>query len=286
MPEPRPFRLIALDLDGTLLDDQRNISSADEAALRRFFSGGGTVVLASGRMTPNIRPFYDAIGIDGPTIGYNGALARDSRAAGSGVILGTPVPARYADEIIEYTRREHFHLNYYIGEKLYAREDPDLRRFAELYSRQTGALFRFVPDLERFKGSEPTKLIIITDPTVPERPDPRHRDELYDFWYARWGEELGVMLYKTNPEYLEFCHRDASKGTALLAVARHYGIEQSLTMAFGDNFNDVSMLRAAGCGVAVANANQEALEAADWVSPLSNNESAVADAIERLVTDA
>lgn len=286
MPEPRPFRLIALDLDGTLLDDQRNISSADEAALRRFFSGGGTVVLASGRMTPNIRPFYDAIGIDGPTIGYNGALARDSRAAGSGVILETPVPARYADEIIEYTRREHFHLNYYIGEKLYAREDPDLRRFAELYSRQTGALFRFVPDLERFKGSEPTKLIIITDPTVPERPDPRHRDELYDFWYARWGEELGVMLYKTNPEYLEFCHRDASKGTALLAVARHYGIEQSLTMAFGDNFNDVSMLRAAGCGVAVANANQEALEAADWVSPLSNNESAVADAIERLVTDA
>ncbi len=285
MPEPRPFRLIALDLDGTLLDDQRNISSADEAALRRFFSGGGTVVLASGRMTPNIRPFYDAIGIDGPTIGYNGALARDSRAAGSGVILETPVPARYGDEIIEYTRREHFHLNYYIGEKLYAREDPDLRRFAELYSRQTGALFRFVPDLERFKGSEPTKLIIITDPTVPERPDPRHRDELYDFWYARWGEELGVMLYKTNPEYLEFCHRDASKGTALLAVARHYGIEQSLTMAFGDNFNDVSMLRAAGCGVAVANANQEALEAADWVSPLSNNESAVADAIERLVTD-
>ncbi len=285
MPQPRPFRLIGLDLDGTLLDDQGSISSADTAALRRFSSGGGTVVLASGRMTPNIRPFYEAIGIDGPTIGYNGALARDSWAAGGGVILETPVPTRYADEIIEYTAREHFHLNYYIGEKLYARDDPDLRRFAELYSRQTGAQFHFVPELERFTGSEPTKLIIITDPTVPQRPDPRHRDELYDFWYARWGEELGVMLYKTNPEYLEFCHREASKGTALLAVARHYGIDESLTMAFGDNFNDVSMLHAAGCGVAVANANREALKAADWVSPLSNNESAVADAIERLVSD-
>jgi Cof subfamily protein (haloacid dehalogenase superfamily) len=275
--------VVALDLDGTLLDDAGNVSPADTAALQRFSAAGGIVVLASGRMTANIRPFYDVIRIDGPTIAYNGALARDSQAAGGGVILETPVPARYADEIIDYTRREHFHLNYYLGEKLYARSDPDLRHFAELYSKQTGALFQFVPDLEQFRGGKPTKLIIITDPTVPGSPDPRHRDELHGFWHARWGAEPGVMLYKTNPEYLEFCHREAGKGTALLAVARHYGIDQSHTMAFGDNFNDVSMLLAAGCGVAVANANEEATAAADWVSPLTNNESAVADALERLV---
>ncbi len=284
LPTPRPFRLVALDLDGTLLDDHGNISPADAASLRRFSAAGGVVVLASGRMTPNIRPFYDRIGTDGPTIGYNGALARDSQAAGSGVIAQTPLSARYADRIIDYTRREHFHLNYYIGEKLYARGDPDLRRFAELYSKQTGAAFEFVPDLERFKGSEPAKLIIITDPTDPGRPNPRHRDELYELWHERWGDEVGVTLYKTNPEYLEFCHRNASKGDALLAVACHYGIDRAFTMAFGDNFNDVSMLRAAGCGVAVANANEEAIAAADWVSPLTNNESAVADALERLLS--
>lgn len=286
LPSRRPFRVVALDLDGTLLDDGGNISPADATALQRFSSAGGIVVLASGRMTANIRPFYDVIRIDGPTIAYNGALARDSQAAGGGVVLETPVPARYADEIIDYTAREHFHLNYYIGEKLYARDDPDLRRFADIYSRQTGAVFHFVPDLDRFRGGEPTKLIIITDPSDAAHPHLRHRDELYDFWQARWGEELGVMLYKTNPEYLEFCHREAGKGSALLALARHYGIDQSLTMAFGDNFNDVSMLRAAGCGVAVANANEEALAAADWASPLTNNESAVADALERLVADA
>jgi HAD superfamily hydrolase (TIGR01484 family) len=286
LPPRRRFRLVALDLDGTLLDDGGNISPADAAALQGFSVAGGIVVLASGRMTPNIRPFYDVIRIDGPTIAYNGALARDSQAAGGGVVLETPVPARYADEIIEYTESERFHLNYYIGEKLYARDDPDLRRFAKLYSRQTGAVYHFLPDLEHFRCGEPTKLIIITDPSDPARPDPRHRDELYGFWHARWGAEPGVMLYKTNPEYLEFCHREAGKGNALLAVARHYGIDQSLTMAFGDNFNDVSMLQAAGCGVAVANANEEALAAADWASPLTNNESAVADALERLVTAA
>lgn len=280
-PDPKPFRLIALDLDGTLLDDEGRISPADAAALKGFSEAGGIVVLASGRMTDNIRPFYDVMGIDGPTIAYNGAVTRESRAAGGGVILETPLPARYADELIDYTRREHFHLNYYVDEKLYAREDPELRRFAELYSRQTGAVYHFVPDLERFRGGEPTKLIVVTDPTVPGEPNPRHRDELYEGWRERWGAEVTVM--RTNPEYLEFYHREAGKGRALMGLCQHYRIDGDLTLAFGDNFNDVSMLKAAGCGVAVANSNEDAAVAADWVSPLSNNESAVADAIERLV---
>ena len=92
-----------------------------------------------------------------------------------------------------------------------------------------------------------------------------------------------MTVMRTNPEYLEFYHREAGKGRALLGLCRHYGVDQELTLTFGDNFNDVSMLEAAGCGVAVANSNEEAAAAADWVSPLTNNESAVADAIGRLV---
>ena len=281
LPLARPFRLIALDLDGTLLNDRGEISHHDTAALSRFARSGGIVVLASGRMTANIRPFNDLLGIDGPTIGYNGALARDSAAAGSGVIVETPLPAAYADELIDYTQREKFHLNYYLDERLYARDDPETRRFADLYSRQTGAVFEFLADLEGLRGKEPTKCILITDPVVPGKPDPRHRDELYQLWYTRWGDEVTVM--KTNPEYLEFYHREASKASALAAVARHYGIEQSLTLAFGDNYNDLPMLEWAGCGVAVSNAVSGVRNAVDWVSPLSNNDSAVADAIQRLI---
>jgi Cof subfamily protein (haloacid dehalogenase superfamily) len=292
LPPSRPFRLIALDLDGTLLDDQGEISSSDAEALRSFAQSGGLVVLASGRMTDNILPFFDQLGLDGPSIGYNGALAREARpegglrprarASGGQVILERGLPARYADELIDYTRREGFHLNYYSEERLYARDDAGLRRFADLYSRQTGAVFHFLPDLERFRGREPTKLIVITDPTDPGRPDPRHRDELHQVWQARWGSEVTIM--RTNPEYLEFYHREASKGAALAAVAAHYGVERSLTLAFGDNYNDAPMLEWAGCGVAVANAREEVKAAADWVSPLTNNESAVAEAMARLVT--
>lgn len=281
LPAARPFRLIALDLDRTLLNDEGEISSPDAEALRGFARAGGLVVLASGRMTANIRPFFDRLGLDGPTIGYNGALAREAVATSGKVILERGLPARYADELVDYTRRERFHLNYYLDETLYARDDPELRRFADLYSRQTGAVFHFLPDLERFRGREPTKLIIVTDPTVLDRPDPRHRDELYEVWQARWGSEVTVM--RTNPEYLEFYHRHANKGIALAAVAAHYGVERSLTLAFGDNYNDASMLEWAGCGVAVANAQAEVKAVADWVSPLTNNESAVSNAIQRLV---
>jgi len=278
---PRPFRLIALDIDGTLLDDRGEVSAANADALKRFVDSGGLVVLASGRMTDNIRPFYTLMGIDGPTIGYNGALARDSVDGGFGVILETPLPARYGDYLIDYAERQRFLLNYYMGEKLYAQDDPSLRRFADLYSRQTGARYHFVPDLRRFRGCRPTKLIIVTDPTDANNPNPRHRDELYEMWTERWGSEVTVM--RTNPEYLEFYHRDASKGRALGAVANRYRIDRSLTLAFGDNYNDVSLLQSAGLGVAVANANADAKAAAGWVSPLSNNENAIADSIDRFV---
>lgn len=280
-PCPRPIRLIALDLDATLLDDAGRVSASDAAALRDFARRGGVVAFASGRMTANIRPFYEAIGIDGPTIAYNGALARESRDRGKGVIFELPLPARYADALIDYTRQERFHLNYYLHEELYARDDPALRRYADLYSRQTGAVFHFLPDLDRFRGQEPTKAIIVTDPSVSDHPDPRHRDELYQVWRPRWGAEVTVM--RTNPEYLEFYHLEAGKGRALAEVARHYRLDRAETMAFGDNDNDVSMLEWAGLGVAVANATATARAAADWVSPLDNNHSAVADALTRLV---
>jgi len=269
----RPYRLAALDLDGTLLDDDGAISPEDAAALVRFAQSGGLVALASGRMTDNIQPYYDALGLDGPTIAYNGAMARQARQEGGGTILHTPLPVPYADALLDYTREAQLHLNYYLEEALYARDDPALRPYADLYSRQTGAVYHFVPDLERFRGCEPTKLLIVTDP-------PR-REELYQEWRARWGAEVTVM--RTNPEYLEFFHREAGKGRALEAVARHYGIAQALTMAFGDNYNDVSMMQWAGCGVAVANAKDEAKAAADWVSPRTNNQGAVADALSRLM---
>lgn len=271
-------RLVALDLDGTLLDSRGEASDEDAAALRSFHRDGVVVVLASGRMTSAVRPWYDKLGVDGPVISYNGAMARDSDARGSPVLLEKPLPAPYADELIDYADRHHFHLNYYLDEVLYGKDDPLLRRYADIYTRQTGSVFHFVRNFERFRRCEPTKIILITDPSVAGENDPRRRDEQYEYWASRWAGLVAIM--KTNPEYLEFLDLDANKGDALEAICRAYGIGQEETAAFGDGDNDAAMLRWAGVGIAVANASGACRAAADIILAQTNDESPVARAFE------
>ena len=275
------IRLVALDLDGTLLDSAGKVSDEDAAVLREFNRAGGIVVLASGRMTSAVRPWYDRLGIDGPVISYNGAMARDAASRESSVLLEKPLPAPYADELIDYADRYHFHLNYYLDEVLHGKSDPLLRRYGDIYTRQTGSVFHFVRNFERFRRCEPTKIILITDPSVPGDSDPRRRDEQYEFWVNRWAGLVAIM--KTNPEYLEFLNLDANKGDALEAICRAYGIAREETAAFGDGDNDAAMLRWAGIGVAVANASGACRAAADVVLPQTNDESPVARAFESIL---
>jgi len=280
-PGRRRYRLVALDLDGTLLNCRGEVSGDDAAALHRMRELGALVVLASGRMTASIRPWYHRLRIDGPVLAYNGGMVRDSMARGEGIIFERALPARYGDWLIDYAEERRFHLNYYVADVLYAKDDPSLRRFADLYANQTGSVYHFVDSLRRFKGCDPTKIILITDPSLPGRRAPRHRDELHDEFAARWGDE--VSLFKTNPEYLEFLNRETDKGVGLAALAPAYGIAREEVIAFGDAGNDAPMLAWAGLGVAVANALPEAREKADCISPYSNDESAVARTLEQFV---
>lgn len=272
---------MALDLDGTLLNRQGEASPDDAAALRRMSELGALVVIASGRMTAAIRPWYHRLGIDGPVLAYNGGMVRDSQARGEGVLFECALPARYGDWLIDYADEHHFHLNYYLHDKLYAKDDPALRRFGDLYARQTGSVFAYVPSLRQFKGCDPTKIILITDPSTPGRHAPRHRDELYQEFKARWEGE--VSLFKTNPEYLEFLNRETDKGVGLAALAAAYSVPREDVIAFGDAGNDAPMLQWAGLGVAVANAFPEARPAADYISPYTNDQSAVARTLEEFV---
>jgi len=208
---------------------------------------------------------------------------RDSEEKGETVLFEKALPARYGDWLIDYAEEHHFHLNYYLHDTLYAKDEPTLRRFADLYAKQTGSIYHFVAGLQQFEGSDPTKIILITDPSVAGCFDPRRRDELYDEFRDRWDDQ--ISLFKTNPEYLEFLNRETNKGVALEALAAGYRIRRQEVVAFGDAGNDAPMLAWAGFGVAVANAFPEALAAADYVSPYANDESAVARTLEAFVED-
>jgi len=268
----KAVRLIALDLDGTLLDDDKRVPARNRAVLGEAASRGVVIALASGRMTDCISPTAEALGLDCPIIGYNGAMVRGTAGDGRPMLFHRPVEARYGRELVDYCRGRYL-LNFYLDDVLYAEETPELRRFADLYSNQTGATYRFVPDLGVFADRESTKFIIVTDPA--------ERDRLYDEWAPHWGKETNIV--RTNPEYLEFMDRTIDKGVGLEALCGALDIGLDEAMALGDADNDAAMLAAAGIGVAMANASDLTKAAADVVSPLRYDEDAVAEAVERYV---
>jgi Cof subfamily protein (haloacid dehalogenase superfamily) len=277
------YRIIALDLDGTLLNNANQIPAENARAILAAKARGVTIVCASGRMTDSTRRIPRRLGLDEPVISYNGAMARDSIRNGDTQLFHMPLAAEHAAAVVEYTRANNFHLNYYLDGCLYSRDDATLRRFAELYRVRTGSVHHFVPDLSAFTGKQPTKLILITDPSDPARPDPRHRDEQRDYWLKCCPTE--PVLVCTDPEYLEFMHPLANKGSALAKVAEHLGVAREEVIAVGDGHNDTAMIEWAGLGVAVANAHAEVKAAADYVCERTNNESAVAEVINKFVLD-
>ena len=269
----KKIRLVALDIDGTLLDDQKRLPPANREALEAASRRGVIIAIASGRMIPRIEPIEDLLGIDCVLIAYNGGKVAGRRQEGRPIIVHRPLPADVAEFFINYSRETGYLLNFYHEDRLYAEDGPRRRPFIDLYTARTGAEFHLESDLRRFLGIAPTKLILLTD-----RVD---RDRLHDEFQKKLGQR--AFFTKSEPEYLEIMAPGVDKGSALVDIARHYGTGLDETMGVGDAENDIELLRAAGWGVAMANSPPEVKAAAKAVTVRTNNEGGVAEAIDRWV---
>ncbi len=266
-----PVKLIALDLDGTLLDSGKNVPKENRDALRAASERGVIIVLASGRMTDSIAPYADVLGIDVHMMGYNGARVVGTAAEGRPVLFHNPLPSECADEVIDFHEENGVQLNYYLDEMLYSKDDDAMRPLAQLYVDRTKSPIRYVDTLRQFKGAEPTKLILLAE---FER-----RNELYNELSPRFDGR--AKLIKTDPEYLEVLNRDIDKGVALKGMCDALGIPVAESMACGDGDNDAEMIAAAGIGVAMANASDTSLAAADYVTENDHNAAGVAEAVKK-----
>ncbi|MGC8669396.1 MAG: Cof-type HAD-IIB family hydrolase [Chthonomonadales bacterium] len=262
-----PYRLAAIDLDGTLLGPDHRISPRNACAVRALMEAGVTCVIASGRMHQATVRFAEELGITGPIISYNGAMVRDVRTRE--VWHHLRVPAAPAAEVIRFCAEHGYHLNYYLNDHLYVAERGP---WAEFYVRQTGSPMEVIGDLLPLQGTEPTKMILIDAPPTIER--------LLGLFRQRFGDTLYIT--RTNPEYLEFMNPRSDKGTALALVASRLGVVREETMAFGDGENDIPMIRWAGLGVAMADAGASVRAAADAVAP-AHDEDGLGQFIEALL---
>jgi len=270
--EMKRIRLIAVDLDGTLLDDEKQVPAENREALQAVERRGILISIASGRMTTTIETIEARLGVDCILIAYNGAKVLGRKREGRPLIVHRPIPADVAAFFMRFAKANGYLLNLYHEDRLYAEDGPQRRPFIEIYRTRTGAEYNIVNDLEQdFSGVCPTKLILLTHQA--------ERDRLHD--ELRPMLEGRAFITKSEPEYLEIMAAGVDKGSALPLIAERFGIPADEIMAIGDAENDIGMLEAAGLGVALANASPRVRAAADGITVRTNNEAGVAEAITR-----
>lgn len=257
-------KLLAIDLDGTLLNKDRKISSKNQDAIRRAQDAGVTVMLASGRIRPSMVPFAESLGIEFPIVCGNGTYAY---LAPEEPLYSLHLHSSVSEALIAYATEKDIHLNLYTSDAMYFLSETP---WAELYRKRVETIIpqSYSPaDAQTY-----IKAMIVDHPHHIQE----HRKKLASI--------LGVETRATESEaeYLEFMSTKATKGYALAQVAAQLGIEQGETAAIGDYLNDVEMLEWAGISAAVENAHSGAKQAAK-VTVSSNELDGVAEFIDAYV---
>lgn len=263
------YRLVALDLDGTLLRDDLTMSPRVANALRASQAQGVQITLASGRGYPALKPWVQRLGITAPVIGYQGARITDPIT--DRTICEYPFPQELVAEVAGYARECDLSLTLYANDEIYVERK---RHSDAFYNKWFGLPIHLVDDIAAASPVNPVKFLI----TATED----ELDVLHPEVEARFGGCLQIV--RSHALFLEGMALGVTKGTALAWVAQYLHIPQAETLAMGDAGNDVEMLAWAGMGVAMGNASASAQAAADFQAP-SVDEDGVAVALERFVLE-
>ncbi len=261
-----PVRLVAIDLDGTLLNDSKKVSDQTILAITCLPKRDVRVVVATARPPRSVRHIYQQLGLNSFQINYNGALIWDEPRQNA--VFHRPMAGPLAREIIAHARSLYADLlvSCEVMDRWFTdRHDPK-------YTTETGRLF--LPDVvcgvDEICEQSITKLMFLGHPELITALEPHVA--------GPFGER--VTTVRADADLLQIMDRRVSKAVALQKIADFYSIPMSQVMAIGDAPNDVGMLQLAGVAVAMDNAHARVKQVAHWVAP-SNNDHGVHAALVR-----
>jgi len=265
-PAAEPIRLVAIDLDGTLLDDRKQISPQTIAALEEVVERGVRVIIASARPPRSVRHIYAALKLQTWQINYNGALIWDE--PGKKTVFHRPLPGVVVRQIVEQARR--IYPGVQVSCELMDRWYTDRRD--DEHTTETGRMFApdVVAPLQSFWDVSMTKILLLGKPAGI--------DELETNLEMVFDKDM--CLVRADPDLIQIMDKQVGKAPALKMVADHYGVAAKQILAIGDAPNDLGMLRFAGASVAMDNAHPAVKQAAQWIAP-SNNDHGVHAALVR-----
>jgi hypothetical protein len=291
------YKLLATDIDDTLLALDGSLPEANRDAIRRLQAAGVVVVFSSGRADISIRSVASEIvelADDEYIISFNGARVVSAKSGTPLVEL--PLSPEMVAQVMSYTRPRNLLVLGYTGTRFLVEEDGPR---AKQYALDTGMDYDVVDDLVvelEMAGGSP-KLLIIGEhealaahlPRLQDlgsadandtAPDPAVAKETAA-GAAELSPRSGWRATFSKPQYLEVVRSGVDKGVALRKLAEHLDIPIEETVAVGDSMNDAEMIRAAGLGLAVGNARSELKAIADSVTERSADEGAIAEVAER-----
>lgn len=262
-----PFRAIALDLDGTLTNHDKVVTPRTRQALLQAESKGTIIILASGRPTYGIVPVAECLELEkrgGYILSYNGGNIVNAKTGEK--LFSQFLPDAVIPILYKYAKEKNHALLGYAGNEIIT-EMPD-DQYVKEESRINKMNIRKVDNLLDALEPHPTKLLMTGDPTDMLKAE----EELVEIL----GEKMDI--FRSAPFFLELVPKGIDKAQSLLRLLAKINLTPADLMAFGDGYNDLSMLKLAGVGVAMANAAPEVRADADYVT-LSNEEDGVAEAL-------
>jgi hypothetical protein len=273
------YRLVALDMDGTILAPDGSLSARVTRAVHEARARGVVVALATARRWTGAATIAQELRLDGSLILYDGALVR---AFPSGEVemrhtLDAGLARRAAQALTTHELQVVAQYSDAQGERLVVSEAAPHPKWMRAYLENFRGQVTWVP-LKHMADVAPEMLRLVSF-----GPEPRLRAALDGLGEAPVGRQI-LPLGNYGIAELTVFSPDASKGAGLRWLAQRLGIPMAQTLAIGDGVNDVSMLRAAGLGIAMGNAAPEVQQAADAVTA-ANDEDGCALAIERYVLD-
>lgn len=264
------IKIIAIDLDGTLLNDKKEIMLRTKKALIEASKKGVYVVLASGRPIKGMLPLIKELELDKKlnyVINFNGAAINKTDDFKS--IYNCNLMVDEMLEIEEFAKKHNVHSHVFINGECYIEENGE-------YSDMEANL-NYIP-LHLIKYSDLDKNSIVNKYMFAD--DPNKLKEIYHLIPKEFFEKYTVVF--SAPFFLEFLNKETNKGQALKYLCEYLKIDASEVMAIGDEENDYSMLQFAGHKIAMENANPKLKGIATEVTA-SNNDDGVGKIVEKLV---
>ena len=265
------YKILALDLDGTLTNSEKKITPRTRETLLRAQQQGLKIVLASGRPPFGIKPIADQLELrkyGGYILAFNGGAVIDC-ATGETLMQRTLDMSLYP-YLYSKGSTQDFNILSYLGNDIACEDIED--EYVRYEARLNGMGLRKVDNFLREINFPEPKFLIVGKPeklAVLEQEIAEHM-------------KGAMSVYRSEPFFLELLPLGIDKAVCMDAFLKKIGYRREDLMACGDGYNDLSMIRYAGMGVAMANAQKEVLEAADHVT-LSNDEDGVAAAVDDIL---